>query len=305
MASAAELAAMRQAIVLAAHGLGATSPNPPVGCVILNAAGRPVGHGYHRRKGEPHAEVNALAAAGSEAVGGSAVVTLEPCNHQGLTPPCTQALLDAHISRVVIAIIDPTSRGVGGVAVMRASGVTVETGVLEDEALLVAGPWRHSLRTGRPHLTWAHLPEPTNDPALTSDLDRLANTVDVVIREDGRIEEGRPGAHHPDHFRLPAVMPSMPPSEVLAHVLKGGGRAVLLIGDAEPYVAAGLVDRVVTYQPLTTASGNLHDTPFTAPRFRLHAVTRIGSHFRCDARPVVRNCSTPDRSPPAHPTPSD
>jgi diaminohydroxyphosphoribosylaminopyrimidine deaminase/5-amino-6-(5-phosphoribosylamino)uracil reductase len=78
---------MRQAIALSALGLGTTSPNPPVGCVILDAQGLVAGQGFHRRKGEAHAEVNALAAAGNRARGGRAVVTLEPCNHHGATPP--------------------------------------------------------------------------------------------------------------------------------------------------------------------------------------------------------------------------
>lgn len=109
MASELELAAMRRAIVISACGLGTTSPNPAVGCVILDSEGRLVGEGYHRRKGEAHAEVNALSAAGTHANGGVAVVTLEPCNHYGVTPPCHQALLDAGIKRVVVAMLDPTS----------------------------------------------------------------------------------------------------------------------------------------------------------------------------------------------------
>ncbi len=83
---------MRRAIALSALGFNTTSPNPPVGCVILDSTGQPVGEGYHLRKGEPHAEVHALAAAGVYATGGTAVVTLEPCNHYGRTPPCHQSL---------------------------------------------------------------------------------------------------------------------------------------------------------------------------------------------------------------------
>src|SRR5262245_5573996 len=125
---------MRLAIALSARGLGTTSPNPPVGCVILDPNGDIAGTGFHERKGAPHAEAPALAAAGPRAKGGTAVVTLEPCNHIGRTPACRQALLDAHIARVVIALIDPTSRGQGGAAVLRTSGVDVEVGVLADEA---------------------------------------------------------------------------------------------------------------------------------------------------------------------------
>jgi diaminohydroxyphosphoribosylaminopyrimidine deaminase/5-amino-6-(5-phosphoribosylamino)uracil reductase len=134
------------------------------------------------------------------------------------------------------------------------------------------------------------LPEPTNDPAVASDLDQLARTVDVVIRPDGQIEEGVPGSHHPNYFRLPTLVPSMPPSRVLALVLDGGGRAALLIGTAEPYLAADLIDQVITCRPLAAASDNLHITLSAAPPpgFRLHAVTRTGSYIRCESRPAVR-----------------
>ena len=117
--------------------------------------GQTVGTGYHLRKGEPHAEVNALTAAGENARGGTAVVTLEPCNHIGVSPACRQALLDAGIARVVIAVMDPTSRGEGGAAVLRAAGVDVEVGVLEQEATVVLGDWLHALRLQRPITTWA------------------------------------------------------------------------------------------------------------------------------------------------------
>ncbi|MGH4022287.1 MAG: bifunctional diaminohydroxyphosphoribosylaminopyrimidine deaminase/5-amino-6-(5-phosphoribosylamino)uracil reductase RibD [Pseudonocardiaceae bacterium] len=113
---------MRRAIVLSAFGLGTTSSNPPVGCVILDSKEQIVGEGYHERKGEPHAETQALAAAGERARGGTAVVTLEPCNHHGRTPPCRQALIDSGISRAVISIIDPAgARSMVGRARTRAA----------------------------------------------------------------------------------------------------------------------------------------------------------------------------------------
>src|SRR6266699_2194364 len=141
MATPAEIGGMRRAIALSAAGLGTTSPNPPVGCVLLDLAGQIIGEGYHERKGEPHAEAQALAAAGPLAEGGTAVVTLEPCNHQGRTPPCRQTLIDAGVRRAVVAVIDPTSRGEGGMAAMRQAGVDVETGVLAGEAQIVLGRW--------------------------------------------------------------------------------------------------------------------------------------------------------------------
>lgn len=115
MATQQEIDCMRLAIALSACGLGTTSPNPPVGCVVLDVDGEIVGTGFHERKGEPHAEGHALEAAGTPAAGGTAVVTLEPCNHIGRAPACLQLLLDAQVARVMIALRDPTSRRGGGV----------------------------------------------------------------------------------------------------------------------------------------------------------------------------------------------
>ncbi len=152
----AEAAAMRRAITLAAHGLGATSPNPVVGSVVLDAAGEVVGEGWHERAGGPHAEVNALRAAGERARGGTAVVTLEPCNHTGRTGPCAQALIDAGIARVVYAVGDPNPTATGGAQTLRAAGIQVEQGLLEAEAAEGNAAWLTSVRLGRPHVTWKY-----------------------------------------------------------------------------------------------------------------------------------------------------
>ncbi|MVO87388.1 bifunctional diaminohydroxyphosphoribosylaminopyrimidine deaminase/5-amino-6-(5-phosphoribosylamino)uracil reductase RibD [Streptomyces sp. p1417] len=156
MATAAETTAMRRALALAARGLGFTSPNPVVGCVVLDAAGETVGEGYHQRAGGPHAEVHALRAAGDKARGGTAVVTLEPCNHTGRTGPCARALLDAGIARVVFAVGDPTPDATGGAATLRAAGVDVESGLLAEEAETGNAAWLTSVRSGRPHVTWKY-----------------------------------------------------------------------------------------------------------------------------------------------------
>lgn len=107
MASVSVDEAMRRAIELAARGLGTTSPNPVVGCVLLDADGEVVGEGFHAYAGGPHAEIVALAQAGPRAEGGTAVVTLEPCDHTGRTGPCSTALVQAGVARVVIAVPDP------------------------------------------------------------------------------------------------------------------------------------------------------------------------------------------------------
>lgn len=117
---------MAQALRLAEQGLYTTHPNPRVGCVIV-ADQQVVGEGWHRRAGEPHAEVHALRQAGARACGATAYVTLEPCSHHGLTPPCAEALAQAGVRRVVIALQDPNPQVAGrGMAHLRAQGIEVE-----------------------------------------------------------------------------------------------------------------------------------------------------------------------------------
>jgi len=149
-----EVVAMRRAITLAERALGSTSPNPIVGCVILDADQRVVGEGLHERAGGPHAEVVALAEAGERARGGTAVVTLEPCRHTGRTGPCTTAIVEAGITRVVYATADPTPLAQKGAELLRASGVEVVEGLLADEAARSNEAWLHRARTGRPFVTW-------------------------------------------------------------------------------------------------------------------------------------------------------
>lgn len=156
MDTAADITAMRRAVTLAARGLGSTSPNPVVGCVVLDAAGRPAGEGFHRRAGGPHAEIHALRAAGEQARGGTAYVTLEPCNHTGRTGPCAQALIEAGVARVVYAVGDPNPQATGGADTLRAAGITAERGLLAEEAEAVNTAWLTSVRLGRPHVTWKY-----------------------------------------------------------------------------------------------------------------------------------------------------
>ncbi|MFC9123240.1 bifunctional diaminohydroxyphosphoribosylaminopyrimidine deaminase/5-amino-6-(5-phosphoribosylamino)uracil reductase RibD [Streptomyces sp. NPDC057067] len=156
MATAAEKTAMRRAVMLAARGLGATRPNPVVGCVILDAAGEQAGEGFHQRAGGPHAEVHALRAAGERARGGTALVTLEPCNHTGRTGPCAQALVEAGVRRVVYAVSDPNPQATGGADTLRAAGVQVEQGLLADEAETGNTAWLTSVRLGRPYVLWKY-----------------------------------------------------------------------------------------------------------------------------------------------------
>ena len=147
---------MRRAIALAARGLATVSPNPVVGCVVLDATEEVAGEGWHSFAGGPHAEVVALQAAGARARGGTAVVTLEPCAHTGRTGACTTALLTAGVKRVVYAVDDPFPDAAGGAGLLRATGVDVVGGVLAAEAERVNEAWLHAVRTGRPFVIWKY-----------------------------------------------------------------------------------------------------------------------------------------------------
>lgn len=150
-----EQRAMARARELGAHVLGTTSPNPAVGAVILDATGAPVGEGGTAPPGGPHAEVVALAQAGERARGGTAVVTLEPCAHTGRTGPCVAALLAAGITRLVVAVPEPTELAGGGAQRLRAAGVDVVVGVERElaETGALAG-WLTGVRAHRPFVIW-------------------------------------------------------------------------------------------------------------------------------------------------------
>ncbi len=141
---------MRMAIKEAQKGLGYTNPNPAVGAVIVKGD-EVVGRGYHKKAGTPHAEVNAIRDAGTRAEGAEIFVTLEPCNHTGKTPPCTRAILEAGLKRVVVGAIDlnPRVQG-GGVEFLRGKGITVDTGCLEHECRLLIAPFVKHVKTGLP-----------------------------------------------------------------------------------------------------------------------------------------------------------
>jgi len=144
---------MDRALELAALGRCGASPNPMVGAVILDAHGRLAGEGYHAVFGGPHAEVVALAEAGEKARGGTLFVTLEPCAHRGKTPPCVDAVLAAGLSRVVVALQDPTTQAGGGSDRLRAEGVDVHEGPGEEQSRSLNRRWLHWARFHRPWVT--------------------------------------------------------------------------------------------------------------------------------------------------------
>ncbi len=224
---------MRAAIGLGRRGLGATWPNPSVGCVIARD-GRVVGRGRTGTGGRPHAETVALDMAGEAAQGATAYVSLEPCSHVGQTPPCADALVAAGIARVVIGCGDPDPRVDGaGVARLRAAGITVETGFLEAEAQETLAGFFQRVRLGRPLITlklastldgriathtgesqWitgvearkmAHLIRGQHDAAMVGVGTVLSDDPDLTCRIDGFAERPMVRVIADSHLRTPLM----------------------------------------------------------------------------------------------------
>ncbi len=151
---------MQRALVLAEKGLGAVEPNPAVGAVIVKD-GKVIGEGYHEKFGKPHAEINALADCENNSfdpAGAVMYVTLEPCCHAGKTGPCTDAIIDAKIAKVIAAIVDPSFHASGkGLAKLRKAGIEINTGLCAEQATLINAPFIKFAKTGRPWviLKWA------------------------------------------------------------------------------------------------------------------------------------------------------
>lgn len=143
---------MRRALALARRGWGQTAPNPMVGAVVVRD-GEVVGEGWHERFGEPHAEVNALRVAGDRARGATLIVTLEPCRHHGKTPPCTDAIIAAGLSRVVVGALDPGPESGGGAKLLREAGIAVESGIMEAASRELNAPFFHAHVSAYPWTT--------------------------------------------------------------------------------------------------------------------------------------------------------
>ena len=159
---------MALALRLAERGLYTADPNPRVGCVLVQQ-GQIVGAGWHEAAGQPHAEVNALREAGNRARGATAYVTLEPCNHHGRTPPCTEALMAAGVSEVVAAVVDPFPANAGcGLERLRAAGITVRTGLMADAARAMNIGFIQRFERGRP---WVRVKLASSLDGLTAGAD--------------------------------------------------------------------------------------------------------------------------------------
>lgn len=179
---------MARALELAQHGLFTTTPNPRVGCVIVNN-GTIAGEGWHEKAGSAHAEVNALRATGADARGATAYVTLEPCNHHGRTPPCTQVLIQAGVARVVAAMKDPNPQAGGGLQTLAAAGIAVECGLMEAEARELNAGFISRMTRGRPWLRLKVAASLDGKTALANGASQWITGVDA--RRDGHAFRAR------------------------------------------------------------------------------------------------------------------
>jgi diaminohydroxyphosphoribosylaminopyrimidine deaminase/5-amino-6-(5-phosphoribosylamino)uracil reductase len=251
--SQSDRALMARALELAARGLYTTTPNPRVGCVIARD-GVVLGEGFHERAGAAHAEVNALADAarrGHEPRGATMVVTLEPCNRHGRTPPCVDAVLAAGIARVVVAMADPNPGQLGGAARLRAAGVVVDMGV-DDEAARDLNPGFLSVMTrGRPWVRTKIAASLDGRTALANGQSQWITCADA--RADGHAWRARACAvltgigtvlQDDPQLNVRAVATPRQPRRVIvdrhgqtpasARVLAGGGALIVTAGECNP-----------------------------------------------------------------------
>ncbi len=256
-------AAMRLAVEQSYRVKGTTYPNPPVGAVILDPEGKVVGVGATEPAGGEHAEILALRRAGGLAAGGIAVVTLEPCNHYGKTPPCVNALIEARVSTVIYAVADPNAVASGGAGRLQAAGVQVRSGVLADQ--VAAGPlreWLHKQRTGLPHVTWKYASSVDgrsaaadgssqwiSSEASRSDLHRRRALADAIVVGTGtvladdpaltaRLADGSPAGRQP--LRVVVGMREIPSD---AKVLNDDSRTMVIRTHDPMEVIKALSDR--------------------------------------------------------------
>jgi diaminohydroxyphosphoribosylaminopyrimidine deaminase / 5-amino-6-(5-phosphoribosylamino)uracil reductase len=274
--------AMQRALTLAARGLETTDPNPRVGCVIAQR-GRVVAEGWHERAGEAHAEVAALAAAGAQARGADVYVTLEPCSHHGRTPPCVEALAAAQVARVVYAMADPNPQVDGrGAAALRAAGISVEAGLLAQEAAELNAGFVKRMRHGRPLVRVKLAMSLDGRTALASGESRwitgdvaradvqhwrarssaVLTGVGTVLADDPRLDvrlpDETPGRARRQPLRI--VLDTRlrtPPASRLLQV--GGGEVLILTGvtSADDPRAAALAGRGARLESLPMAAGRL------------------------------------------------
>lgn len=296
----ADLAFLARAVELAERGRGSAHPNPVVGAVVVRD-GEVVGEGWHSRRGEPHAEPIALAAAGERARGATIYVSLEPCTHHGRTPPCVDACIEAGVARVVAASLDPNPEVDGGPARLAAHGIAFEAAPHDSDAAGGARrqneAWRTWICQGRPFVTlkcavtldgrvavpgrrWVSGPESRLlVHVLRAASDAVAAGMGTVRLENPRLDaRDVPVARQPrrlafGHGPLPAgselELRSGPLAEELAALAADGVQSLLLEGGptlAAAFLAEGLVDKVMLFvAPILAGSGPLLVGPLAAP----------------------------------------
>ena len=244
MANEFEVAAMRRAVELAGRGRGTASPNPMVGCVVLDASGAVAGEGWYECDRVLHAEIRALIQARGRARGGTLVVTLEPCRHSGRTPPCSEAIVAAGIRRAVIAARDPNPVAAGGAEDLRSAGVDVELGGFP-EAERLNEAWFTSIRRRRPFVTWKYAASLDGRSAAKdgtsqwitgtearADVHRLRAESDAVIVGSGTLLADDP------HLTARCPGPRRQPLRVVVDGRARTPRDARLLDDAAPSLVA-------------------------------------------------------------------
>lgn len=262
-----ERAAMAQALDAALGG--PRGANPLVGAVILDPEGRVLSVGHHRGAGTAHAEADALATAreyGIDVTGGTILVTLEPCNHQGRTGPCAQAIIAAGLARVIYAIDDPHDPAAGGAATLRAAGIQVESGLEAEQARALNARWLAAVDGRRPFVTlhiaqtldariaaedgtsqWISGPESLRDNhAIRQRIDAILVGTGTVEIDDPRLTARTPDGELAEHQPLRAVMGLRPIPEGAA-ILGEDGRAIHLATREPAEALAELFDRGVRH----------------------------------------------------------
>jgi diaminohydroxyphosphoribosylaminopyrimidine deaminase / 5-amino-6-(5-phosphoribosylamino)uracil reductase len=296
---------LARALELAERGRGTTHPNPVVGALVVAHDGSVVGEGWHERRGEPHAEANALRAAGDRARGATLYVTLEPCAHHGRTPPCTDAVIAAGVARVVVGSLDPNPEAAGGVERLRAAGLAVEV-VDSFEARQQNEAWRTWVSRSRPFVTYkvaATLDGRVTVPGqrwvtgeesrrlvheLRAASDAVAVGMGTVRADDPRLDaRGIEGARQPRRLAfgsgpLPAgselELRTGPLRDELEALAEEGVQSLLLEGGptlATAFLEADLVDKLVVFvAPTLSGDGPQLLQALSRPRALIRLTSR-------------------------------
>lgn len=280
---------MARALTLARHGLYGTDPNPRVGCVLVRDGTR-VGEGWHEYAGEAHAEILALDVAGERARGATAYVTLEPCCHYGRTPPCTDALLNAGIARLVAAMSDPNPQVAGkGLAILRDAGIPVECGLLETEARALNPGFIQRMTQGRPWIRVKLAMSLDGRTALASgesrwltaaaarqDVQRLRARSSAILTGSGTVLADDPGLNVrlPEAIRQPlrVILDTRLRTPPTARTLRLAGSVLVFTAVADP----------VLHAPLRDAGAAIAVVPRAAGGLDLHAVMAELARRKCN-----------------------